>query len=147
MSSQSCNLSWYIVEFHPTVIHECTPSSTSTHDYLLQYLNRLALCFIKRHDTIIYESWESDYLFLCIANPIVSSRTLKIVEHNSQTNNIDEYTRIGMALLMSLVTLITVGRDEIHCNTLTWLTKLPIYFKTLQERALFQWTHENLASC
>ena len=72
----SRNLSWYIAEVHRSVTHRCTHSSATTLHNLLQNLIRSVLCFIIRHDVIINDSLKPDCLSLCVADLMVSSKTL-----------------------------------------------------------------------
>ena len=58
-----------------------------------------------------------------------------------------EQTRIVLAVLIRLVTLITVGVHKAHPDRITWPTEPTPYIKTLPKRALFWWTTEILANC
>ena len=50
---------------------------------------------------------------------------------------INEQTRIGLAVLIRLVTLITVGVHKAYPNRTTCLTEPTPYIQTLLKRALF----------
>ena len=71
----------------------------------------------------------------------------KLVLQHSLSKYIDEQTRIGLAVLISLVTLITVVVHKAYPKGINWLTEFTKYFKTWPKPALFWWTHENLANC
>ena len=57
-----------------------------------------------------------------------------------------EHTWTRLPVLICIVTLITVGVQKAYPNRMTGLAEPTSYTQTLPKRALFIWTHENLAN-